>query len=124
MFNKRKILGAVIAALILSIPAPAGLKKGDKAAVGSGEITGSELVNVLWREPTDIRSRNLFYGGENSPHSTYTFEKEDLDGASHLEIGKVGADDEHQHGRGEGKNQQSGAEASIHVLIERFQRGS
>jgi hypothetical protein len=51
MFNKQKTLGAVLAALVLSIPAPADLKKGDKAAVRSGEITGNELVNVLWRDP-------------------------------------------------------------------------
>ena len=85
MFKKRNILAAVIAVLVVSIPAPAGLKKGDKGAVGSGEITGNELVNVLWREPGDIRSRNLFYGPggeEHSPHSTYTFEKEDLDGTN------------------------------------------
>lgn len=85
MFNKRKILGAVLAALVISIPAQGGLKKRDNAAVGSGEITGNELVNVLWREPGDIRSRNLFYGpggAEHSPHSTYTFEKEDLEGTN------------------------------------------
>jgi hypothetical protein len=62
MFNKRKILGLSIVTMVLSVPAPAGLKKGDKAAAGAGEITDSELVNVLWREPTDIRSRNLYYG--------------------------------------------------------------
>jgi hypothetical protein len=85
MFNKRKILGLFIVPMVLSVPAPAGLKKGDKAAAGTGEITGSELVNVLWREPTDIRSRNLYYGpggAEHQPHSTYTFEKEDLDGTN------------------------------------------
>jgi hypothetical protein len=85
MFNKRKILGLFISALTLCVPAPAGLKKGDKAANVTGEITGNELVNVLWREPADIRSRNLYYGPggqQHQPHSTYTFEKEDLDGTN------------------------------------------
>ena len=85
MYNKRKILGLFVAALVLTVPAPAGLKKGNKGASGTGEITGNQLLNVVWREPTDIRSRNLYYGPggeEHQPHSTYTFEKEDLDGAN------------------------------------------
>jgi hypothetical protein len=56
MFNKRKILGAVIAALVLSIPAPAGLKKGDKGAVRSGEITGNEVgLQLAQLSPGQIR---------------------------------------------------------------------
>jgi hypothetical protein len=85
MFNNGKILGLFVAALILAIPAPAGLKKRDKAANGAGEITGNELVNVLWREPTDIQSRNLYFGPggeEHQPHSAFTFEKEDMDGSN------------------------------------------
>ncbi|MGA8271639.1 MAG: hypothetical protein WB919_08775, partial [Candidatus Sulfotelmatobacter sp.] len=92
MYKKRNVLGLFVTAWMLTVPAVAGLKKGDKAAPGSGEITGNEsvsngsvpneLINVLWREPTDIRSRNLYYGpgGEaHQPHSTFTFEKEDMD---------------------------------------------
>ena len=85
MYNKQKILGLFIGALILAVPAPADLKKRDKAANRAGEITGMELVNVLWREPADIRSRNLYYGPggeEHQPHSTFTFEKEDMDGSN------------------------------------------
>jgi hypothetical protein len=40
---------------------------------------------VLWKEPTDIRSRNLFYGpgGErDQPHPPFTFVEEDLKGTS------------------------------------------
>jgi hypothetical protein len=39
----------------------------------------------LWHNPTDISSRNLFYGPggkEHAPHTTYTFIKEDLDGTN------------------------------------------
>src|ERR1039458_9204816 len=71
MYNKRKILGLFVAALVLTVPAPAGLKKGNKGASGTGEITGNQLLNVVWREPTDIRSRNLYYGPgreEHQPH--------------------------------------------------------
>ena len=89
MFNKRKILSVFVAASVLSIPASAGVKKGDKSADGAGEITGTASVagtaNVLWREPADIRSRNLYYGSggkEHEPHSTFTFDKEDLDGSN------------------------------------------
>jgi len=40
---------------------------------------------LLWRDPTDIRSRNLFYGpgGEaDQPHGALTFRKEDLNGTN------------------------------------------
>jgi len=85
MYNKGKILAWFATAFLLVPPAPAALKKGDKGPDIAGEITGNEMVNVLWREPSDIRSRNLYYGpgGEkHQPHSTYTFEKEDLDGTN------------------------------------------
>lgn len=40
---------------------------------------------VLWREPTDIASRDLFYGpgGKNHvPHGTFTFKEEDMAGTN------------------------------------------
>jgi hypothetical protein len=40
---------------------------------------------VLWREPTDIASRDLYYGPggkAHEPHGTFTFEKEDTQGYS------------------------------------------
>jgi hypothetical protein len=85
MCNKRKILSLCFVAVLASLPASAALKKGDKEAKAGGEITGKELVNVLWRDPTDIRSRNLQYGPggrEHQPHGSFTFEKEDLDGSN------------------------------------------
>lgn len=85
MYNKRKILALFIGASLIGLPASAALKKGHKAPDGAGEITGNEMVNVLWREPADIRTRNLYYGpggDQHQPHSTYTFEKEDMDGTN------------------------------------------
>jgi len=46
-----------------------------------------ENVNIssLWREPTDISTRNLFYGSggeEHQPNGPYTFVQEDMDGTS------------------------------------------
>jgi hypothetical protein len=40
---------------------------------------------VLWREPADIASRNLYYGPggkAHEPHGVFTFEKEDMQGYS------------------------------------------
>lgn len=51
------------------------------------EIVGHDTTahSVLWRQPEDIASRDLFYGpggAKDQPHGTFTFEKEDLDGTS------------------------------------------
>ena len=40
---------------------------------------------VLWQDPADIASRDLYYGPggkEHAPHTTYTFLKEDLNGTN------------------------------------------
>jgi hypothetical protein len=40
---------------------------------------------VIWRDPADIATRNLYYGSggeENQPHGPYTFVKEDLKGSN------------------------------------------
>jgi len=40
---------------------------------------------VLWRDPGDISSRNLYYGAggkAHEPHGTFTFEKEDMQGSN------------------------------------------
>jgi len=85
MCKKRLILSLSFAVFLATLPATAALKKGDKEADAPGEITGNEMVNVLWRDPTDIRSRNLRYGKggqEHQPAGSFTFEKEDLDGSN------------------------------------------
>lgn len=55
-----------------------------KKNLQSREAAASE-VSALWRDPGDIRSRDLFYGpgGEkDQPHGPFTFLKEDLDGTN------------------------------------------
>jgi len=53
----------------------------DKARKGKN----SQDAAVLWREPTDIASRNLFYGPggkTHEPRGTFTFEQEDMNGTN------------------------------------------
>jgi hypothetical protein len=78
-----RISNAVIAStlLILSFLAvtPAKVNKaGLKNVPGKG-------IPVLWREPKDIASRNLFYGPggkDHEPKGTFTFDQEDSDGSN------------------------------------------
>jgi hypothetical protein len=75
MSDKRRMVGILVAVSVLSFPA---------GGAGKDESTGSVLV-TLWRNPTDIASRNLFFGPggkKHQPHSTFTFLKEDLDGTN------------------------------------------
>jgi hypothetical protein len=56
----------------------------DNTAKLKAEIRESSQV-LFWRDPTDITSRNLFYGQggqDHQPHGTFTFDKEDLDGTN------------------------------------------
>jgi hypothetical protein len=80
--NQFVAFNLVVAALILPVAAVG--KKGNK--VGKLELKPSVSANaILWQAPDDIRSRNLFYGpgGKgHSPHSVFTFIKEDLDGTN------------------------------------------
>src|SRR5579862_1259528 len=51
----------------------------------SAEPVANNGPAVLWRDPGDIASRDLFYGpggAERQPHGPFTFEKEDLDGTN------------------------------------------
>ena len=84
MCKKNKSVTVFLAAAVLFLPAIHAGKKGDKAANGAGEIT-SGGTPVLWREPTDIASRNLYYGpgGEgHQPSGSFTFVEEDLEGSN------------------------------------------
>lgn len=67
----------VLIALVICAPGIAGDAKKRAARV---ESTGA-IRAVLWREPADIASRNLFYGAGGSRHQPqppFTFLKEDL----------------------------------------------
>jgi len=83
MFKKTQRFIPLLALLLAFIP-PASAKKGNKSEAPAAEIT----VNghpVLWENPADITSRNLFYGPggkDHQPQGTVTFTKEDLDGTS------------------------------------------
>ena len=72
-------------ALVTLLPATSALaKKHDKAEKSHNEVSAAKNA-VLWRQPVDIKSRNLFYGpgGEkDAPHTIFTFEKEDREGTS------------------------------------------
>ena len=53
-------------------------------AAAAGTIAAPETA-VLWRDPVDIASRDLFYGPggkEHVPQGTFTFDKEDLKGTN------------------------------------------
>ncbi len=74
--------GASLAVLALTAPAvlAAGEPKGPPIA--QNETHGSVL---LWRNPSERASLNLFYGPggkAHEPHGPFTFEKEDLDGTN------------------------------------------
>jgi len=62
--------------------APAMAPAEEKTSIkGSASTEGG----VLWKEPVDLESRDLFYGSggkEHAPHGVFTFEEEDLDGTN------------------------------------------
>lgn len=71
---------AAILVLIVAIPCAARSRRKDHPPK-----TIKKATPMLWSNPRDIASRDLFYGsgGEaNAPHSTYTFIREDLNGTN------------------------------------------
>ena len=76
---------ALLAAIsVLGFPLTAADGDGAKPVVKRVESARSE-PGALWRDPADIKSRNLFYGpgGEkDQPHGPYTFDEEDLKGTN------------------------------------------
>ena len=76
----RKLLSLVFATALFALPAAAPART--KAKIPVPDSGGPA---VLWHEPTDIASRNLYYGPggkEHAPHTVFTFEKEDLEGSN------------------------------------------
>jgi len=81
MYGKPKLF-IVSAAFLLSFLAVEVKARVDTA--NSNDIT-KNAVPVLWREPADLASRNLFYGpgGEaHAPRGKFTFKDEDMAGTS------------------------------------------
>ena len=84
MPQKRRNLALFITFASLSLPSAGGDAKAGKSRHPPVENARSESA-VLWREPTDLASRNLFYGpgGEqHQPHGPFTFVEEDLNGSN------------------------------------------
>ena len=88
MLRKNQFIALFLgAALALNIPAALASKKHGKPSDVkdvNAEIT-AQAPAVLWREPTDIASRNLLFGPggeEHKPQGTFTFVKEDLEGTN------------------------------------------
>ncbi len=84
MFKTTQRFVLLLATFAWTYVSPAIAKKGDKGEAPAAEITANAHP-VLWSNPTDIASRNLFYGPggkDHQPHGTFTFTKEDLDGTS------------------------------------------
>jgi hypothetical protein len=83
MLQKIESITISLTIVILSFPASAAVKEKRQVAQDKGEITAGP--SVLWKNPTDISSRNLLYGAggrEDQPPATFIFEKEDLDGTN------------------------------------------
>ena len=81
MYWKPRVLIAS-AVLILSFLA---IQTEARVNTGGANVAAKNGVAVLWREPGDIASRNLFYGpgGEtHAPRGTFTFQEEDMAGSS------------------------------------------
>src|SRR5262245_53026793 len=77
-----KKLPLIVISCFVALYVPnAGAKKKETKQV---EFTVSKPA-VLWRNPSDISSRDLFYGPggrEHAPGDSFTFLKEDLDGSN------------------------------------------
>lgn len=86
MSKIKMIFVASAAAMVLILPAPAAVKETalKERKDNRAEITVSGPAQ-LWRDPVDIRSRNLFYGPGGKKHQpplTFVFEKEDMKGSN------------------------------------------
>jgi len=83
MFTSSKKLTAIAAFLIFGSIAGTPATKSKTSPKAKG--TTGEGPAVLWRNPVDIASRNLYYGPggkEHQPSGRITFEKEDLSGTN------------------------------------------
>ena len=80
----RRIRASFLAAVLVVLPLTAHAKHADKSNRKSNEPAATTSAS-LWQYPTDIASRDLYYGPggkEHAPHTTYTFVKEDMSGTN------------------------------------------
>jgi hypothetical protein len=81
MPKQMRILTIAITLTVLGLPSQGSGGKSPKSAGASANANEP----VLWREPTDIESRNLYYGPggeEHQPQSPFRFVEEDLNGTN------------------------------------------
>lgn len=84
MPQKRPLIIFLTVALMLPVAAM-GSEKNKNRDRKPGEETSKVGATILWRDPVDIKTRNLFYGpgGEDhAPQTSCIFEKEDTKGTS------------------------------------------
>ncbi len=84
MSERSQGLMLLVSAAVFSLPSVAADTKTAKSGSTRAESARNESA-VLWRDPIDIRSRNLFYGpgGEqHQPHGPFKFVEEDLNGTN------------------------------------------
>jgi hypothetical protein len=82
----RKLLPRLTLLIVLVIGGlPMAAPAKDKARPLAKEETGVSERGILWQDPVDIESRNLFYGPggkDHEPGGTFTFVAEDLEGTN------------------------------------------
>lgn len=79
---KKIVVLSLLAGLMPAILLAAKRRGKSDSAREEGTQRGPE---VLWQQPTDIASRNLFYGSggeKDAPHTVFTFVEEDLKGTN------------------------------------------
>jgi hypothetical protein len=84
MHKKRWVVALNLLFATLILPHAAVAKQRNEFVKRERHLTGQANI-VLWQAPKNIRARNLFYGPggkTHSPHSTYSFTKEDLHGTN------------------------------------------
>jgi hypothetical protein len=85
MLKILQLVTVLLSFTIVSAPASGKSPTEDKATYRAAKTTEGAKA-VLWREPTDLESRNLLWGvggPEHAPHpGVFTFIKEDLNGSN------------------------------------------
>jgi hypothetical protein len=79
---KKPYLLLLLSIGVSTLPVAGATKKHRKPTLAEEGFTGPA---VLWRQPTDINSRNLYYGPggkADQPDTVFTFEKEDSKGSN------------------------------------------
>jgi hypothetical protein len=82
MTSRFRTLTTLLALALLCLSNPAS---GETAKTLSSKSQPRDASGVLWREPTDIASRDLFYGAggkEHEPKGPFRFVKEDMGGTN------------------------------------------